>query len=226
MSTPSVLDHIREAAYLNSQGVNALTMDDPRAVAPATAAFRRSLRILQSLSDLAGPPGVPPTQHPTIPGYGRVPMPSYGSFYIHDEVKLFYPSSDEAVARSQLPVYSVVVIFNTALAYHRRAMETKMTKFFDAALRLYESAIQLCALHTGNNQDMLVLYIAMVNNVSLIQNELANLGALQGTMSTLRKVLHDVMGRNVVRSAVDLDILNQVQLNALTVNLSAPASAA
>ena len=225
--TTPFLSFLRQAAYLNRKGVAALSHPDPRGVPVALTALRESLRILQQVSPHArGQPPAPPMVFPTMGSSGRVPMPQDGAFYVYDHAKLFSPPTDEALARAQLPVLSAMVVFNTALAYHRYGMVSKSTKYFEAALRLYPSCAQLCIMHGGTNEDMLVLYMAVANNMVLIQNELVRLQDLQSTVTTLKRVMNLVSSRNQTMSIPNMDAVNEFQLNLMTVNALAPASAA
>lgn len=218
---------LEEAAYLNTEGVAALSHPDPRGVAVAMTAFRQSLRILQELSPHPGGPQPPsPLEHPRITSSAPARMPSDGSFYVYDQPKLFLPTCDEALAREQLPVFSVLVVFNTALTYHRRGLETNCAKYYDAAFKLYENCAQLCLVHGGNNEEILVLYLGVANNVALIQNELVHLEALQDTVTTLRSVLDYLSERDQNMSPSHTEVINEFQLNLMTVNAKSPASAA
>ena len=225
--TSPFLSYLRQAAYLNEKGIAALSHPDPRGIQVALFALRESLCILQQLApDARGQQPRPPVVFPCVGSSGRIPMPQAGSFYVYDQAKLFSPPADEALARDQLPVLSAMVVFNTALAYHRYGMVSKSTKYFEAALRLYPRCAQLCLMHGGTNEDMLVLYMAVANNMALIQNELVRLQELETTVSTLKRTVDLVSARNQTLSIANMDAVNEFQLNLMTVNALAPASAA
>ena len=105
-------------------------------------------------------------------------------------------------------------------------MPSKMSKFFGAAHKLYQSCSQLCSLHAGDNEDMLILYMTIFNNMALVENELGLRDGLQGTMTTLRQVVGHVVSMNGISPSPYLETISQVQLNAITVSAQSPAPAA
>ena len=221
-------DRLHQAASINAKGVAALCHPDPRGAAVAINSLRQSVRILQELSpDPNAHQRIAAMVCPPLMSSGRAALPSCCSFYVYDEPKLFSPLGNcEAVARTQLPVFSAMVVFNTALAYNRLGMETKDTKYYEAAQKLYQSCANLCLMQGGDNENLILLYIGAVNNMALIQNELVKLDQLRDTITTLRSVINFVSSRDDIWSTSNMETVNEFQLNLMAVDALAPACAA
>jgi hypothetical protein len=187
-ATMNALDQVIQ---LNNEGVNLLSAGADR---QAVMTLTRSLTFVQQLSE---PKALPVPNNPAVPsnslgssessdrftnagpfscGERVTALPSQAPlvnlqdscYFIYNKAVTISPDAQRDA--SSTPVFSACVIFNLALAYHRRGMNQKSQNKnanIEKAERLYE---MICKLVQGSMSDDTAVFVGMVaiNNLSYI----------------------------------------------------------
>jgi hypothetical protein len=114
-----------------------------------------------------------------------MPMPNNDLLYIYGQPKVFYPAGIQDASLGGLTAYTAVVMFNTALACHRKALETGRTNHYRSAHLLYGSVVRLITTPPLNLQEsaaFMILYIASANNMAQVDYELSEYKSFETTM--------------------------------------------
>lgn len=187
---------LHEACYLNNEGVIALT-SGRKGNELAIVAFRKSLRLLENLVSRVGDDsaGLEAVNDLAVYNAKEVPEFSDETFYVCDQPKVFCPKYEDASCITRVTAFSATVIFNLAIAYHRQAFLTSVSKHVLSAQKLYKACAQLCSsLITSNpiNQTILSLYVACVNNLAHAHRWLLERTDLEANLSFLQHLMAQV----------------------------------
>ena len=186
--------YLQEACFLNNEGVAALALPGRKGNEFAIAAFRKSIRILEGLASRVGADAVELEIIDDLVLYDAKEVTDFADegFYIYDQPKIFCPTQDDASCITRVTAFSACVIFNISLAYHRQALSTGTSKHLRSAQNLYKACAHLCSsLMTANpeNQTILALYVASVNNLAHSQECLVERKELDASIRFLRQQL-------------------------------------
>jgi hypothetical protein len=230
------MDQLRAAVNLNRDAVGALSMLGVGRVETAINTFQRSLKILQRLSDghyeLVGAGHA--TQHPIFhTTAGRIPGLENDLFFIYNQPKLFGPSSGEDnISLDYLSYYVAVVVFNTALSHHRKALETGTTSAYRTAHWFYQHAKRLFTVllsgHTENTE-LVILRMAVMNNMAQVEYEFHTYERFKVTMQEgVRPIMQDLTQRCHYLHFADDEVfnINEISRNVLMVTPPVMAGAA
>jgi hypothetical protein len=186
-------NHLRRAAFLNSNGASMLAFGDN---AKAYKAFKGSLQhIMQAVMLYEDTP--PPAKHSDaldivsrpvprnrIDGMSMKPPPEEnGNAYMYSKGLVFYLSG--TIKLADLAFYSSAVVFNLVVSFQRRRkplQERDLTKL----LALYDLCLKLVSEGTKTKQyDNCNLVVAALNNKAVVHAEL-------GDFTRARRVLYHV----------------------------------
>lgn len=212
---------LQDAADLNRDAVAALSQ--PGTISGLTAALnglKRSLRILQNLSrEIRGPDRFSLPAGGLIYSAGQMPMPDNDLLYIYGQPKVFYPGGIEDASLGRLTAFTAAVVFNTALAYHRKALETGRTNHYKSAHLLYGSVLRLFTtqpLNLQENTDFMILYVASANNMAQVDYELSEYKSFEMTMQQLvMPATQNMLQRQSILADDEAFSLNEVAMNVL-----------
>ena len=204
---------LQQANYLNNQGVAALAVSGRQGNEHAIVAFRKSLRILQDLATQVGDnaTGLEIIGNFKLHNAARIPQLRDEAFHIYDQPKMFFPDPKHAFSITHVTAFSATVILNTAIAYHRQAVSTKTSKHFVSSQKLYKACAHLCSSllsANSNNEAILLLYLACVNNLAHVQNWLLERNDLAATLT----LLHQLVAK-VAQGPENVTILQEISLN-------------
>lgn len=104
--------------------------------------------------------------------------------------------SDRLLSQHSHAETSAVLLFNTALTFHRGGLETGRSKVLRKALLLYKKALQVTEYSLQQNYSSLaVVFLALTNNMAQIYVDLFDRDGLQRSRVMLRSVF-DWVGPN------------------------------
>lgn len=197
------MNHIRRAAYFNSNGASLLAGGDAK---KAFQSFKTSLQTLTTaiveLEDEIPPPdtavmvaaadsntsrielsrAVP--RSPMVGQNDAHPSPEeQGQPFLYSKALVFYPNSTATCV--DLAFYSSVVVFNFVLTYHRNG-KSQQESGLKKLLALYDLCLRLIGEGSRTRQhDCSNLMVATLNNKSVIHSEL-------GQHAKARRMLYHV----------------------------------
>lgn len=191
------MNHVRRAAYLNSNGASYLAMGDTE---KAHKSFKDSLKtILQAISEGDVIEELPlPERNPTFDAMAR-PIPrsrmdgndaqlsmqadKEGKAYSYGKGLVFYPNT--TFTTTDLAFYSSIVVFNLVLTCQRRPKHLQ-EKQMQRLLRLYQVVLQLIdETSRSGKYDCSHLVVATLNNTAVLHSEL-------GQHASARRMLYHV----------------------------------
>ena len=212
-----LLQLLQHACYLNNQGVDALVVSEKEGNERAIGAFRHSLRILRELATQIGDGATGLETIVDLKLYDATEIPQFTdeAFHICDQPKVFCPDPGNAFSITHVTAFSATVILNTAIAYHRQALLTKTSKNFISSRKLYMACTHLCSYllsADSDNQDILALYLACVNNLAHVQNWFLERKELEASLTLLEQLVARVAQRPENASA-----LREISLNIMMV---------
>lgn len=188
------MNHLRRAAYLNSNGASLL------AVGENSKAFKCFKGSLQSLLQAViifeeAPPASTDVTSPTsdivsrpIPrtrmdGASMKPSDDDGKAYLYSKGLVFYLSS--AISLFDLAFYGSVIVFNLVLSYQRRRTDMQ-ERDLNKLLALYDLCLKLVGEGAKAKQyDCCNLVVATLNNKAVVHSELRD-------FTKARRVLYHV----------------------------------
>jgi hypothetical protein len=131
---------------------------------------------------------------------------------------------DSLINESNSHVYSAVVIFNLALAYHRQGKKLGKSACLVKAERMYEMVIRLLDSEADYQGTALLVKLATLNNLSLLHHEQRNYESAQNGFELLAWTIRSAPSSSMLSSSqMDVDAM---LLNVLFVSVPSIAPAA
>lgn len=177
------MDPLFETLLLNNEA--ATLFQSNQCLSQAADAYHKSLCNVRSLlrhktiMDPALRPNEQLCCHFSMPT-SQAPSTSYlkSNFYIFQRALFlnfgqttpYYPQQHQEQIQS-LPIYGAVVLFNTAILYHKNATLTGESINLDKAEQLYKASLQFATAQGATNPTLWLIAIAASNNLSHIAYE-------------------------------------------------------
>jgi tetratricopeptide (TPR) repeat protein len=179
----------QEASQLNNQGVVALIQgDDDFAIESMTKAIKLMKKELAkpatALTDFTSSEDGPELRTVEIPD-----MESSDENYEVFNQAIHVPCNSRDESDLDIHVYSAAVIFNLALAHHRKGMNGNEV-YRVKALRLYSMVLQIIDDSLISFQTAATVKLATINNLAQIQVSRGNYEDAEEVLKHLYGVLH------------------------------------
>ena len=234
------MESILEAQQLNNQGVKALERGDDES---ALTSLAKAIRILkQQIASAPNPEDdavdedskkmsfASSAQHSTVmlPEMGE----QHQSFIFNEALNLSRPPGsqyDEELTEHDVHVYTGVVIFNLALAHHRRGKDGQVATGRGGCLtkadKLYGMALKVLA-HDFTNSVSVLVKLASINNMAEIRFEMGDNDSARTGLQLLSKLLQQCSDstlsnstRSMSSSIADSPMFQEPQIQGLLMNV-------
>ncbi|CAB9516604.1 expressed unknown protein [Seminavis robusta] len=228
MNNTPVLVH--QAALLNREGIAALSCGNS---AKAHACFKHVLEIMGYITQF---PNLPQGHAATawLQGVSPVSIPNFDNerFFIYNCALMFQPVASPNFTQLDITLYSAAAIFNMALAYHQRAVQTagssSASGMLRIAARMYDQCLQIVrSLPAGIESDASALVLIVLNNRSHIYFETQNYEKASAMLDHVQRLSRSMVRHNAVGGPVlQTESFEEIALNVLVTTRPSTAACA
>lgn len=221
MASSQVSEHMfREAFRFNSVAALEAVMGNG---AGASSLFQHALEVISQINlgvDTPGSNAVPVSRNvSTI----RLAFSKDESFCIYDKLLTFERSMGSS-GEVDLTFYSSAIIFNMGLLFHQRGSAISSPKFYRAANRMYEKALNIIAnVPTFFDSDLDALHLAVLNNRAHINLQIGSVQDAESDLKQIRQLSSAMLFTESFMPHLEESMISEILINSM---VSAPACAA